>query len=181
MILIFGLGNPGKEYENTPHNAGFLVIDKIAEILNAGDFIKSFAKSFYIKVVYQDKNIFLIKPQTFMNDSGSAVLEFKNYFKISNDNIIVVHDDIDLPFGVFKASFNVGSAGHKGIISIINAIGDKNFYRFRVGICPKEKPKNLDFYVTKKISQQYESLFFETVSKVAEAILSSLQYLPHKP
>lgn len=171
MILVFGLGNPGKKYERTPHNAGFLVLDQIAQSLNIGDFKEKFGESLFIKTKRKNNDLILIKPQTFMNNSGAAAAQFKNFFKAANENIIIIHDDIDLPFGQFKESFDSGAAGHKGVQSIINAVGGKNFYRLRIGICPKEKPNDLEDYVTKKIPEDYEDIFFETVNNAARIIL----------
>jgi PTH1 family peptidyl-tRNA hydrolase len=172
MTFIFGLGNPGKKYKNTPHNAGFLVLDEIAKILNVGEFKQEFASSLFIKTNYNGEDIFLVKPQTYMNNSGLAVSEFKNFYKTKNENIIVVHDDIDLPFGKIKQTFNSGSAGHKGVQSIIDSLGAKNFYRVKIGVCPMKKPENLEDYVIKKIPQHCREIFFDSIVKAAQMTLS---------
>ncbi len=114
--LIVGLGNPGKEYENTRHNIGFIFVDKLSE---------------------QAKTEFIVeKPQTFMNNSGTEVLALSKINKIKPENILIVHDDIDISWGNFKFSFGRSSAGHKGIESIIKALKTKNFWRLRIGIQP---------------------------------------------
>lgn len=172
MFLIIGLGNPEEKYNQTPHNAGFLVLDKIAQNLNLGGFKEKFLESLFIKTSYKDCGLILVKPQVYMNNSGMSAAQFKNFYKIANENIIVVHDDIDLPFGKIKKSFGSGSAGHKGVESIINAISGKNFHRVRIGICPEQKPEDLENYVTKKILAQYEDLFLKSIKKAADLALT---------
>ena len=120
--LIIGLGNPGKKYEKTRHNIGSKAIDEL-RFLNL-------------------KNVVLTKPQTFMNESGKTVKNLLKNYKTKPDNLIVMHDDIDLPIGKIRIVKNRGAAGHKGVESIIKALGTKNFIRFRIGIQPKRKPAN---------------------------------------
>jgi len=115
--LIVGLGNPGKEYERTRHNVGFLFIDKLTPHLNG------------LKVK-------IAKPQTFMNKSGTAVLALIKQLKTKPENVLIVHDDIDISWGNFKLSFGRSSAGHKGIESVIKSLKTKNFWRLRIGIQP---------------------------------------------
>lgn len=174
MNLIFGLGNPGKQYEKTPHNAGFLVLDQIVKILDLGTFKRKFANSFFIKTKYQGKDFILIKPLTYMNNSGLVVIKFKNFYKEKNENLTIIHDDIDLPFGFFKQSFQAGSAGHKGVQSIIDALGNNDFYRLRIGICPDQKPDDLENYVIQKIPKAYENIFFKSINNAAYFILEKL-------
>lgn len=171
MILIIGLGNPGKKYENTPHNAGFLVLDKIAQRLGL-KFKEKLGQSLVIKTASNDEDLILAKPQTYMNNSGNAVLKLKQFYKAANENFIVVHDDIDLPFGKIKESYNSRSAGHKGVDSIIKALDGKNFYRLRLGVCPEKKPEDLENYVTKKIPEKYKDIFFGAIDKAADKLLA---------
>jgi len=130
--LIVGLGNPGKEYENTRHNTGFLFVDELAKYLKAPDF--TLQKK--LKAEISKSEITLTKPQTFINKSGDAVLAVSKFYKIKPENILVVHDDIDILWGNFKFSFGRSSAGHKGVESIIKALKTKNFWRLRIGIQP---------------------------------------------
>lgn len=136
-MYIFALGNPGKKYENTPHNAGQIVLKELT-----GDLALSGAQIIY--------------PDTFMNESGRFIKNFlrnKNLLKNINNteykNIVVVYDDIDLPIGEFKLAFGRGDGGHNGLISVINELGTKDFVRLRIGICPTDtegnirKPKNI--------------------------------------
>jgi len=126
MIIIIGLGNPGEKLKKTRHNVGFMAIDEFARKNNFPDFNLQ-KKS--ISLISEKDRVFLVKPQTFMNDSGKAVKEIlKNN---SATNLVVVHDDIDLPVGKIKIVKDRGSAGHKGVESIIKNIGNENFIRSR--------------------------------------------------
>ncbi len=129
MKIIIGLGNPGKKYENTRHNIGFRVIEKLAK--ESGVIFK-LSKRLAAEIAKSPK-IILAKPQTFMNDSGRAVQKLYTKYKIQNTDLLVIHDEIDLPFGKLRLSRNSGSAGHKGIESIIAAIG-ADFARLRIGV-----------------------------------------------
>jgi len=132
MFLIVGLGNPGKEYTNNRHNAGFLVIDEIASFHNESNWKKKY-KGLILKGEINKKPLIFLKPQTFMNLSGESILETKNFFKIPSENIIVIHDDLDLSAGVIKAKFAGGNAGHKGLNSTTKLISN-NYFRIRIGI-----------------------------------------------
>lgn len=128
--LIVGLGNPEPQYLKTRHNTGFILLDAFVSI---NKLVWKFDSKFNALVTQMDETIFL-KPQTFMNKSGNSVTTISNYFDISNDQIIVVHDDIDLSFGVIKKQFGAGAAGHNGVISLIEKLGTKEFWRVRVGV-----------------------------------------------
>jgi len=130
--LIVGLGNPGKEYENTRHNTGFLFIDALAKQFETPDF--EFNKKLQSEI--SRFKIILAKPQTFMNKSGLAVSALIKFYKIKPENILIVHDDIDILWSEFKISFGRSSAGHKGVESIIKSLKTKNFWRLRIGIQP---------------------------------------------
>jgi PTH1 family peptidyl-tRNA hydrolase len=151
MILIVGLGNPGKKYKNTRHNIGFRVIDKLG-FLNKG-------------------KVILLKPKIFMNLSGKAVKPLVTKHKMSITDLWVVHDDIDLPLGRIKISKGRGSAGHKGVESIIKELGTKNFVRFRIGIQPKiGKPKNPERFVLQKFKKEEEKIVKEIIKKTVKTI-----------
>ncbi len=130
--LIVGLGNPGKESENTRHNTGFLFVDELSRQWKTKEFINE--KKLFSEIT--KTKILLAKPQTFMNKSGEAVLALSKFYKIKPENILVIHDDIDILWSNFKFSFGRSSAGHKGIESIIKALKTKNFWRLRIGIQP---------------------------------------------
>ena len=136
-IIISGLGNPGKEYAKPRHNAGFLFTDYIRSINRDNfpdwEFNKKINGDISAGKV-DGKKIILFKPQTFMNLSGTAVSAAKKYYKVKLEDIIVVHDEIDLPLGSFRFSVGSSAAGHKGAENIIDALGTKNFLRLRIGV-----------------------------------------------
>ncbi len=134
MKLIVGLGNPGKEYQNTRHNIGFKVID---EYLGHVYFKEKYSALYFMQVMNGEKVIFM-KPQTYMNDSGRAVRHFVNYFKINVEDILILHDDMDFDIGKFKIKQSGSSAGHNGIKSIIENLGTEDFKRIRIGISKAE-------------------------------------------
>lgn len=153
MILIIGLGNPGRKYIRTRHNIGFRIID----YLQKENSFPKFKLSGNALISSKD-NIALLKPQTFMNSSGKAI--------IPNDTLIVIHDDLDLDLGIVKISKDRGSAGHKGVESIIQNIG-KDFIRIRIGIENKE--------VLKKFSRKEEKMLkqvFSLANKIIQTIIS---------
>ena len=155
MFLIVGLGNPGEKYEKTWHNAGFLAIDVFLGKNSFPEFKLSKKFKAELSEGFLDKDkIILAKPQTFMNNSGQSVKLLIRNWKIKPDNLLVIHDDIDLPLGKIRVAKGRGSAGHKGVESIIKELKTKDFIRFRVGICPKTgKPKNVEKFVLQKPSE----------------------------
>ncbi|MCE7936949.1 aminoacyl-tRNA hydrolase [Candidatus Saccharibacteria bacterium CPR2] len=160
MKLIVGLGNPGKEYEHTRHNTGFMAIDYFAKQNSLDEFKeKPKLKAAYTEQNVNNEKIIFIKPMTFMNLSGESVLAVKQFFKIENKNVLVIHDELDIPFGIVKTKFSGGSAGHNGIESIISTIGD-DFYRIRVGIrnAETEKRESSDFVLSRFTKAEEENL-----------------------
>ncbi len=158
MKLIAGLGNKGKEYNNTRHNIGFIFLDYLSNELKFRYSEKNKLTVFGKKIINNEKILFL-KPQTFMNLSGKAVCFFSVKFKIPAEDILIIHDDIDLPFAKIKIKKGGGDAGHNGIKSIIQELGDNNFCRVRIGIGrPEEKGKEADFVLDKFTDEEKESL-----------------------
>lgn len=146
MKLIVGLGNPGKEYQKTRHNIGFMVMDALHDQLDDDltsewELSKKFNAEIAIFTIEQEK-IFLIKPMTFMNDSGATVGLLSHYYHILPHDLIVIHDDKDLPLGTVRIQTNRGPAGHNGIKSIIAHIGTQDFQRMRIGVAP-QNPKRM--------------------------------------
>ncbi|MBU2542647.1 aminoacyl-tRNA hydrolase [Patescibacteria group bacterium] len=144
MRLIVGLGNPGKTYEKTRHNVGFVVLDKLREELNSSDW--SLSKKFNAETsgcVVKGEKIILAKPMTFMNASGQTVQMIAHFYKITPKEIIVVHDDKDLKLGDVRMQEDKSSAGHNGVQSIIDHIGTQKFTRIRIGIS-SENEKRMD-------------------------------------
>ena len=168
--IIVGLGNPGKQFENTRHNVGFEAVNRIA-----GNFqfsIFNFQSIFNAEISEGEisgKKIILVKPQTFMNESGKSVKKILIKIKDQISNIIIIHDDIDLPVGKIKIVKDRGSAGHKGIESIIQNIGNENLIRIRIGISPQENIEAKKI-VLKKFSEEEQEVISQTIAKTAEVI-----------
>ncbi len=133
MKLIVGLGNPGSKYEGTRHNIGFAIADQLAAV-GPSDFKRKRFQGLVTEVMIESEKVILLKPQTFMNLSGESVQECLQYFKLSSEELLVIHDDIDFPLGTVRLNFNVGPAGHRGVTSIIEEVGSKEFYRLRCGV-----------------------------------------------
>ncbi len=172
MIIIIGLGNPGEKFKNTRHNAGFMVLDNFAEKNNFPKFVLQ--KKYEVLIsesVINGEKIILAKPQTFMNESGKTAREILKNNKSQLNNFIIVHDDIDLPIGKIKIVKERGSAGHKGVESIIKNIGSGGLIRIRVGICPKNgKPKNSEGFVIKNFTEEEKEVMGEAINKATESL-----------
>ena len=139
-LVIVGLGNPGKEYEKTRHNAGRSAVEFIAKQSGFGDFVFNKTNNALIaKGELEDEKTVLVLPETFMNSSGKAVMAIVKTPKAAK-NMLVIHDDLDLPLGTIKMVFGRGSGGHKGVESIVRAVKTKEFARIRIGISPKSGP-----------------------------------------
>lgn len=168
-FIFVGLGNPGREYENTRHNIGFLVIKRLAERWNI-DVTRYRFKSLSGDGRVGDNRIALVMPQTFMNNSGFAVGSFVKFYKLELSKLMIIHDDLDLPFGRIRLRKAGGSAGQKGMQSIINQLGHTNFPRLRVGIGrPPGRMDPVD-YVLKKFKSKDEILLDQVLDTCADAI-----------
>lgn len=131
MKLIVGLGNPGEKYAGTRHNLGFKILDELTKKLNLIDWVLE--NKFKSEIIKTDQLI-LVKPQTFVNQSGLAVSALVNFYKVKPEDIIIIHDDLDLPLGKIKVRMGGAAAGHHGVESIINTLGTDKFIRVRLGI-----------------------------------------------
>ena len=152
MKLVVGLGNIGKEYENTRHNIGFMLVDRYLKYRNINDKFKEKFNAMYIETTINNEKVMFIKPMTYMNNSGLAVNAFSNFYKISSDDILVISDDLDLDLGKFRLRSNGSSGGHNGLKNIISNLGTDKFKRLRVGISnDKEDVTN---YVLSKFSKK---------------------------
>ncbi len=177
MLLIIGLGNPGPQYENTPHNLGFQAVDEFRSTHNFPVWKKDKnAKALVTNGVLNQQEILVVKPQTFMNRSGESVKKIMARFKLKPENVWIVHDDADLPFGSLRISKGRGSAGHKGVESIINAIKSKNMVRFRMGTDIEIKPKKRDLasLVLKKFTPEEQKIANNLVRKTSKAISEAI-------
>ena len=148
MKMIVGLGNPGKEYENTRHNAGFIVIDNYAKRNNITSFRKKF-NGLYAKFTHNNENYILLKPLSYMNLSGTVVKRYASFFKIKPEDILVIHDDLDLPVGKIKIKFKGSSGGHNGIKNIIDNLKTEVFPHFKIGIGKDENIPYLNYVIGK--------------------------------
>lgn len=170
LKLIVGLGNPGAKYEFTRHNAGFLVVDRLAEIYGADNWSEKF-DAHCAKVVMEGEAALLVKPMTFMNLSGRSVVQFSRFFKVPVEDIVVLHDDIDVPFGKVKARQGGGHGGHNGIRSLIADLGQNSFQRVKLGV---GRPSNIeDGEVVNWVLNRFAADELDTVQNdmVDEAIL----------
>lgn len=179
MKLIVGLGNPGKQYENTRHNAGFLAV---GFFLRSHDAITCQSKfNAQICEYHEDgEKVFFVKPQSFMNLSGEVVREILAFYKLDHANhLLVLHDEKDLPFGSLKEAFASGSAGHNGVQNIIDELGTKDFARIRIGAESRESdsPVATDDFVLQPFTgeelQKLESNVFPETNKLIESFIKS--------
>ncbi len=169
MFLIVGLGNPGRQYAKTRHNVGWMVLDYLTkkEKWNSS----KGANALYFKKGLNGQEVELLKPQTFMNNSGISVAYAVNKHKISSAHIVIVHDDKDIPFGEIKIQNNRGAAGHNGVASIIKHLGTQDFIRVRIGIqnLTTEKKTAADI-VLKKFTKAEEKQLQQVIIKTAQAL-----------
>ncbi len=174
MYLIVGLGNPEPRYLNTRHNMGFDVINELSKESNI-KVSKSKFDAFYGMGEIKNKKVILVKPQTYMNDSGTSVIKFKKFYKISNKNIIVTYDDMDLELGNIRLKAK-GSAGtHNGMKSIVKNLNTEEFTRVRVGIgSPKYKNEIIN-YVLEQIPRREREILDESIKKAKDSILEILE------
>ncbi len=173
MYIIAGLGNPGKKYENTRHNMGFIAVDLIAEEQGIKvDKLKF--KSLVGEGRIAGQRVLLMKPQTYMNLSGEAIREAVNFYKIEPEELIVIYDDIDIPTGTFRIR-KKGSAGtHNGMRSVVYQLQEDGFPRIRVGI-GTEKQIDLINYVTGGVSKKEKELLEESLTKTAKAAVAIVE------
>jgi peptidyl-tRNA hydrolase, PTH1 family len=154
MKLIVGLGNPGKEYQFTRHNVGFLVLDSY---LGNVKWQKKFKAQYYVTKI-DNQDVCFIKPETMMNNSGDSVILYKNYYKINIEDILVIQDDMDMAFKTYKIKKNSSSGGHNGIKSIINNLNSEEFARLKIGILDDTKKDAIDFVLGRFSKEEYEYL-----------------------
>lgn len=169
--LIVGLGNPGREYRETKHNIGFMVIDRLGESIGC-KLIKVQSKAIIGIGKIGDQKVILAKPQTFMNLSGQAVVGLLHFYKIDPSRLIVAHDDVDLPFGQTRMRPGGGSAGQKGIGSIIEKLGSPDFARLRMGVGRPPGQGEAADYVLKGFSKTDIEFLPEFINRGAEGLKS---------
>lgn len=171
QFLIVGLGNPGREYRDNRHNVGFMLVDRVCIRLNTS-LTRLQSRALVGTAVYEDRKIILAKPQTYMNLSGQSVQGLMRFYKLPPNRLLVAHDDLDLPFGVIRMRPGGGSAGQKGVASIIDRLGAQDFPRLRIGI--GRPPGRMDpaDYVLQDFPAADLPLLSDTLERAAEAALT---------
>ena len=164
MKMVVGLGNPGREYENTRHNIGFIIVDSYAKKNNITSFQEKF-NGLYTKVYLNGEYFLLVKPLSFMNLSGTVISKYIDYFKIDLKDVLIIHDDLDMNFGRIKIVFNSSSGGHNGIKDIERCLGSKEYARVKIGISNDKSIDTKDYVLgtfssdeIKKMNEIYKDL-----------------------
>lgn len=177
MYLFVGLGNPGREYENTRHNVGFRILDKIAEQCDC-TFKPGKGSYWFAECSLKNTNVYLLKPTTYMNLSGIAVKEFLDVFPVKLDSLVIILDDIQLPLGSLRFRLRGSDGGHNGLASVIFSLGTENFPRLRVGIAPLENTvpsDRLAEFVLSPFEKSEEPIIHLLIEKGANALLDFVE------
>lgn len=171
MKLVVGLGNPGKEYVNTRHNIGYMFLDYITG--NAQFIINKKFNAMEYEMVINNEKVLFIKPLTFMNLSGEAVLKYTNFYKISPSDILVIQDDLDMDLGKYKLLFNHGDGGHNGIKNIILNLNSRAFLRLKIGISKTDI--DTKDYVLGKFSKKEKSIIYDVFYELENFMLDYIR------
>lgn len=177
MKVIFGLGNPGQQYANTRHNAGFMVLDEYLHQTRP-DRRFNFSSKFSCEL-YQENDLVLAKPQTYMNDSGKAVQALIRFYKIEDmHDVYVVHDDLDIELGSYKMQFGTGPKVHNGLSSIYRVLGTEQFWHVRVGVDSRHGDRSLPgyVYVMQPLSQDEKSQLQSSIFKIVPQLDQQLSH-----
>lgn len=170
--LVAGLGNPGKEYDLTPHNMGFMVCDSLSFLFNFEfGFQRKFQGLFGFFYLNTSK-IGVLKPMTYMNLSGNSVASAVSFYNMAHSRLVVIHDDIDLQFGRIRIKKNSSSGGHKGVESVIRALGSQDFIRIKIGVGREGDPAR---YVLTKFNDEEIDLVKKIIEKASEAVVSIIK------
>jgi len=169
MKMIVGLGNPGEEYVNTRHNVGFMVVDDYLKKMNIKKLTKKF-DGLYTKCTFHNENFIILKPLSYMNLSGTVVKKFADYFKINSEDILIIHDDLDLPVGKIKLKLKGSSGGHNGIKNIIDCLNTELFPRFKIGISKNSVISTKDYVLGK--FQDRELLVMKKICSFSSDIIN---------
>ena len=170
MFLLVGLGNPGKQYQTHRHNVGFMVLDALSSQLKL-NFAKSNFGAELANTVIAEQKVLLAKPQEYMNCSGRAVRSLSDYYQVPHEHIVVVHDEVDLPFGAMKWQQARGHGGHNGVRSIIAELGDNTFCRLRVGVGrPPHAQQDVADFVLAAFSAEERKTLQDQVLKAAQSL-----------
>lgn len=170
-FLIAGLGNPGRRYEHNRHNAGFMLLNRLAEKFGE-KFARVEARALVTRVVFNGERLILMKPQTYMNNSGGPVNTLLRFYKVPLVNFLVAYDDVDLPLGTLRLRPAGGSAGQKGMQSIIDRLGTDEFPRLRIGTGRPPGRQEAADYVLQDFSPRDSDMLDEALDRAVEAVLS---------
>jgi len=173
LRLVVGLGNPGRDYEDTRHNAGFMVADQIAQDFNIS-FNKTKFDTVFGRGFIEDVDVLLAKPMAFMNRSGPPLQKLAHYFRIPGEDMLVIHDDIDLAFGRLKIKEKGGHGGHNGIRSIMDAFGGGDFARLRIGVGRSEAGENVTDHVLGRFSDDKSEMVARIIAVARDAVVTVL-------
>ncbi|MFH1080156.1 MAG: aminoacyl-tRNA hydrolase [Pseudomonadota bacterium] len=173
MKLIAGLGNPGSRYQFSRHNIGFLVLDRLADQHRISIGQQGFG-AFFGKGSISGHSVLLVKPQEYMNLSGRSVKKLYDYFKIAVEDVIIVHDDLDLPFGTIRMKAGGGHGGHKGLISIIDQLSDADFTRVRVGIGKPDRKEMVESHVLSPFSSEEMNGLLQVITAATDILTEML-------
>lgn len=168
MKLIVGLGNPGKEYENTKHNMGFMAIDEYAKTKNI-EISKSKFNGLYNEFNHNGEKIILLKPQMYINLSGDVIKKYVDFYKIDINDILIISDDLDLDVGKIKIKYKGGSGGHNGLKNIESNLKTQEYKRIKIGISNNKDIDTKD-YVLGKFNQENNKIIKETISKIPQIL-----------
>ena len=171
IFLLVGLGNPGREYKDTRHNFGFMLIDRIAVRLNARG-LKVQSKAIVMNTTHEERKLILAKPQTFMNLSGQSVQGLAHFYKVPFTNMLVLSDDLDIPFGTIRIRASGGPGGQRGMASIIEKLDTKDFPRLRLGIGRPPGRMDAAAYVLQNFSKDEMQTLSEVLDHGAEAVFA---------
>jgi PTH1 family peptidyl-tRNA hydrolase len=169
-FMIAGIGNPGKQYADTRHNIGFMVLNSLAGKLGV-EFTRLKNKAFVTDTTFRENKLILVKPQTFMNNSGQAVSALMRFYKLPLENLLVVYDDVDLDFEVLRLRANGSSSGQKGMNSIIQQMGSDEIPRLRVGIGRPPGRMPTPNYVLQRFSKEQEEILPFVIDRAVDAVL----------
>lgn len=175
MYLIVGLGNPEEEYSKTRHNMGFNAINKIAEQYGI-KVTKNKFQGLYESALIEGEKVILLKPQTYMNLSGEAIIKYKDFYKIPSENIIVIYDDIDVDVGKIKIRKKGGPGTHNGMKSVVKELQTEDFPRIRVGIGKPMFKEMMIGYVLQKLQGEEHDILNESTKKAADAVCDIITY-----
>ncbi|NOR25712.1 MAG: aminoacyl-tRNA hydrolase [Desulforhopalus sp.] len=181
-FIVAGLGNPGDQYRSTRHNVGFFIVDELARRWHSATFLEKWQAQ-YVSLSVDEQKVHLIKPVTFMNRSGKAVVYFYRFYKVNPDQLLVVHDDLDMAPGRIKLVKGGGAGGHNGIKSLVETLGTKEFYRLKIGI---GRPGNgvvhadfpVDKYVLGNVTEEDFNILQSRYDSIEDGIRTFLQGNP---